>query len=157
MPGLGKSWPCIGCSASLSLIQNCKKATQRIVGKINHVAKCVEPARLFMARVLAALRQAHESDRISVSTMRPDLHWLASFLRTYNGRSMMKPAAPTKVIAADSCLSGGGGTDMERAYELVYSPSFAASHHISTLEAINCLVALRTLISAADRGSTIEV
>lgn len=85
-----------------------KKATQRIVGKINHISKCVDPARPFMSRVLAALRHAHYSDTVAVATMRPDLHWFASFLRKYNGRSMIKPSKPAKVIAADSCLTGGG-------------------------------------------------
>lgn len=134
-----------------------KKATQCLVGKINHISKCVEPARLFMARVLAALRQAEDQDRVSISQMKADLHWLVCFLRKYNGRSMMKSSAPTKVIMADSCLSGGGGTTMTRAYELVYSAPFAAAHHISTLETINCLVAMRTLINSEDRDKTVEI
>lgn len=46
---------------------------------------------------------------------------------------------------------------MNRAYELVYTESLAAAHHISTLEAINCLVALRTLVNAEDRVTTIEI
>lgn len=46
---------------------------------------------------------------------------------------------------------------MYRANELVYSKSFAAAHHISTLEAINCLAAMRTLINADDRKKTIEL
>lgn len=135
-----------------------KRMAQRIAGKVNHVSRCVHAARLFMARVLLALRDAHDSGCVGVDTMRPDLHWLALFVKRYNGRSIMKPAAPAKVIKADSCLTGGGGgTDMKRCYELVYSPAFAAAHHISTLEAVNCLVAIRTLISAHDRDSTIEI
>lgn len=106
---------------------------------------------------LHSLRQAHLLERVSVSAMRADLHWLASFLRKYNGRSIIKSSTPAKVIAADSCLTGGGGTDMDRAYELVYSKSFTEAHHISTLEAINCLVALRTLVNVADRDKTFEV
>ena len=33
-----------------------KKALQRAIGQINHFAKVVSPARLFMGRLLAALR-----------------------------------------------------------------------------------------------------
>lgn len=134
-----------------------KKTVQHLVGKINHVARCVDQARLFMARVLAALRSAHHDTWVRVSEFSSDLHWFACFLRKYNGRSTMKPSAPSKVILADSCLTGGGGTDMNRAYELVYSESFAAAHHISTLEAINCLVAMRTLLNSTDRDSTVEI
>lgn len=134
-----------------------KKITQRIAGKINHVSKCVPPARLFMARVLAALRAADQKNEVDVAIMKPDLHWFIQFLRRYNGRSIMKPSLPSKIIRADSCLTGGGGTDMVRAYELVYTPRFAEAHHISTLEAVNCLVALRTLLNSTDRDTTIEL
>lgn len=70
---------------------------------------------------------------------------------------MMKSAVPAKVILADSCLTGGGATDMTRCYSLVYTTAIASTHHISTLEALNCLVACRTLISANDRHATIEL
>lgn len=134
-----------------------KKMTQRLVGKLNHVSRCVEPARLFTARVLRALRDSHAQDNVLVSTMRADLHWFGLFARRFNGRSVMKPSRPSKIIMADSCLTGGGGTDMTRCYEIVYTKAIADAHHISTLEAINCLVAMRTLITRKDRSSTVEV
>lgn len=134
-----------------------KKIIQRVVGKINHVARCVHAARLFMARILAVLRDAHNESHVHVDEMRPDLPWFALFVHKYNGRSLMKSDTPNKVIKADSCLTGGGGTDMARCYELVYTEKLAAAHHISTLEAINCLVALRTLISARDRNTTVKL
>lgn len=134
-----------------------KTMAQRIVGKLNHVSRCVESARLFTARILRALREAHHMDTVPVSGMKPDLHWFGLFARRFNGRSIMKTARPNKVILADSCLTGGGGTDMQRYYELVYSPALTQTHHISTLEAINCLVAMRTLITAQDRSTTVEV
>lgn len=134
------------------------RVVQRIVGKINYLSRCVSPARMFMGRILQALRiAAKENTRISVSEMRSDLHWFLTFLVKYNGRSMMKTGAPTKVILADSCLTGGGATDMTRCYTLVYTTAIASTHHISTLEALNCLVACRTLISSRDRHTTIEL
>lgn len=141
----------------LSQTHVAKKIVQRLIGKINHIAKCVEPARLFMARVLAALHHAYPADIVQVAEFKSDLHWFARFLRKYNGRSIIKPSVPAKVILADSCLTGGGGTDMSRAYELVYTEAFATAHHISTLEAINCLVAMRTLLNSSDRDSTVEI
>lgn len=129
-----------------------KKIAQRIAGKINHIARRVHAARLFIARVLLSLQEAHTTGEVSV-----DLHWFALFVKRYNGRSLMNLAAPTKVLKADSCLSGGRGTDIKRCCELVYSPRFAEAHHISTLEAINCLVAVWTSVSAKDRDFTIVV
>lgn len=134
-----------------------KKLVQRIVGKINHISRCAHPARLFMARILQALRDAHGQDWVQVEKMRPDLHWFCLFLKTYNGVSIMNTGKPSKVISADSCLTGGGATDMTRYYHLIYSRAIASNHHINTLEAMNCLVALRTLVSARDRNSVIEL
>lgn len=134
------------------------RVVQTIVGKINYFSRCVSPARLFMGRILQALRDSgRDGIPIKVSTMRPDLHWFSVFLRTYNGKSMMKSPMPAKVIMADSCLTGGGATDMVRCYSLVYTNAIASTHHISTLEALNCLVACRTLISANDRHTTVEL
>lgn len=134
-----------------------KRMAQRLVGKLNHISHCVEPARLFTAHILWALRESHGLDKVQVATMKADLHWFALFVRRFNGRTVMKNSCPTKVIKADSCLTGGGGTDMNRFYEIIYTPAMAQAHHISTLEAINCLVAMRTLITSKDRGSTVEV
>lgn len=135
-----------------------RRMVQRLIGKINFLSRCVHPARLFMGRILNALRAAGEQALvIPVAGMRADLHWFLVFLARYNGRSMMKPSDPQKVILADSCLSGGGATDMVRAYSFEYTHAIASSHHITTLEALNCLVACRTLISAKDRHSTIEL
>lgn len=134
-----------------------KKLVQRIVGKINHISRCAQPAQLFMARILQSLRDAHDRDYVQVKNMRPDLHWFCLFLKNYNGVSLMNTGAPTKVISADSCLTGGGATDMTRYYHLIYSDANATTNHISTLEALNCLVALRTLVSAHDRNSVIEL
>lgn len=131
--------------------------TQRIVGKINHIGRCVCAARLFMSRILQALCDAHDSEAVRVSDIRPDLHWFALFLAKYNGVSVMKAGPPSKVIMADSCLTGGGATDMTRCYSMVYSEAVAATHHISLLEALNCLVALRTLVSSKDRSTVIEL
>lgn len=110
-----------------------KKVVQRLVGKMNYVARCVQPARLFMARILMALREAHHIDSVQVGVMRPDLHWFRLFVNKYNGVSIMKPSCPTKIVAADSCLTGGGGTDGTRCYQLTYSQAMTDTHHISTL------------------------
>lgn len=134
-----------------------KKLVQSIVGKINHIARCAHPARLFMARILQALRDAHHQEFVKVDGMRQDLHWFCLFLKTYNGVSIINTGRPAKVISADSCLTGGGATDMTRYYHLTYSHAIASTHHINTLEALNCLVALRTLVSASDRDSVIEL
>lgn len=133
-----------------------KRMTQRLVGKINHIGRCVRGARLFMSRILQALREAHDSDTIRVCDICPDLHWFAMFLAKFNGVSAIKQRTPTKTIMADSCLTGGGATDLKRCYSIVYPPEVAATHHINSLETPNCLIALRTLLSNNDKSSVVQ-
>lgn len=142
---------------ALGQVSITKKMVQRIVGKINHIGRCVHGARLFMSRILQALREAHDRDNINIADIRPDLHWFAMFLAKFNGVSAIKQRLPSKIIMADSCLTGGGATDMTRCYSVTYTPAVAAAHHINSLEALNCLVALKTLISSKDRSTVIEL
>lgn len=86
-----------------------------------------------------------------------DLKWFRKFLRAYNGRSMIPHACPNKHIVADSCLSAGGATDFDRCYTLVYPKRVADSYHITILEALNCLVALRLLLTDADNNTTVSL
>lgn len=92
-----------------------KTQLQSIVGKINFMGKAVKPARLFMSRVLATLRENHSNDKIPVDTpMKAHMNWFQKFLSKYNGRSMIKSGPPQKTIYADSCMTGGGATDMAK-------------------------------------------
>lgn len=133
------------------------KTIQSLIGKINHIAQCVHPARLFMGRILQVFRESGGKANIPISPMKADLHWFTLFLRRFNGKSMIKDVQPTKVILADSSPTGGGATDMHRYYEYVYPAALAQAHHITNLEAINCLIALRTLLHDGDNHSTVEL
>lgn len=133
------------------------KVVQSLIGKINHISQCVQPARLFMGRILQAYRESAGERQIAIQGMKADLHWFALFLRRFNGKSMIKNTSPAKIILADSSPSGGGATDMSRYYEYVYSTAMSQAHHITCLEAINCLIALRTLLHDGDNHSTIEL
>ena len=54
-----------------------KKQLQRIIGLANHLAKVVHAARIFIGRILAALREA-DGDTITVSHhVKADLKWFA--------------------------------------------------------------------------------
>ena len=60
-------------------------------------------------------------------------------------------------IWADSCLVGGGAEDGSACYAVTYSPSLTAKHHITQLEAINVLAAVRTFVKPAHAAGTVEV
>lgn len=133
-----------------------KRQLQSLVGKVNFMGKAVKPARLFMSRILETLRQNHNNQLINIDThMIADLRWFRKFLSKYNGRSIMHTAHIHKTIYADSCLTGGGATDMAQYYELAYPTKVATNFHITILEALNCLIALRVLLTDADNHKRI--
>lgn len=135
-----------------------KAQLQSFVGKINFMGKAVKPARLFMSRVLATLRENHNNERIPVDMpMVADMNWFKKFLTKYNGRSMIKSSAPSKIIYADSCMTGGGATDMVEFYEFVYPAKVSTIYHITILEALNCLISLRVLLHDDDNHKKVRL
>ena len=132
----------------------CRKDVQCLAGRINHIAKASKPARLFMARILAYLR-GHPPGYTPISEgVRADLRWFLNFLLTFNRISLIPPAAPTFNIEADSCLKGGGALGNGSCYMYRYPPALAEAH-ISQLEAINCMAAVRALIRPEHEGCTV--
>lgn len=134
------------------------KALQSFVGRVNYLGKAVPPARLFISRTLQLIRDNFSAQQVTIDKhMRADLKWFRRFLRSYNGRSIIKPSQPDKTILADSCLSAGGATDFHKFYEFVYPERVANQYHITVLEALNCLIALRILLDDSDNHTTVKL
>ena len=134
-----------------------RRDVQRLAGRINHIAKVCRPARLFMSRILMYLR-GHPPGYTKVSEgTKADLRWLNRFLPEYNGVSILPKEQPIRSIEADSCMIGGGAASGDKCYMYKYIPPLLGEMHISQLEAVNCVAAIRAFISSADRGNTVEV
>lgn len=91
-----------------------KKEIQSLIGKLQFVAKCVKPGRLFISRMLEVLRAIpHNRDRIRISKdFRADLFWWEKFIAEYNGISLLGDALfsqPGQVFQTDACLTHCGG------------------------------------------------
>ena len=133
------------------------KRLQSVIGHVNHLSMAVPPARLFMCRLLAALRGNHSGMVEVTEAVRADLAWFEKFLRNYNGRSIIPHHRHVRSIWADSCLMGGGGTDGFGYYSYEYPPIVRNDRHISQLEALNLLAAARAFITRADEGGTVTL
>ena len=146
-----------GMAAASKKFYLTKKHLQRIIGQANHLAKIVRAARVFICRILAALRAAN-TDRIEITkSVRADLKWFDTYLRGCNGRAII-PANRTVIrIWADACLKGAGASDGKRYYTHVYPRPYADSHHITELEALNCMAAVRAFVTTDHAGGTVEV
>lgn len=120
---------------------------QSLVGKIIHAAGCIRYARKFTSRLLSTLRSFGAKKWITLSPdCKADIRWFLEYASTANGLSLYAPTTKYMIIECDACLTGAGGHMDTHYYEWVYAP-----HHlrrfptIHQLEAINIIVALRTL------------
>ena len=134
-----------------------RRHLQRIIGLANHLAKIVRAARVFICRILAAFRAA-DSDTIPVGPLiKADLIWFKTYLANYNGRAIIPNHRVVKRIWADACTKGVGASDGSECYMHTFAEDVAQNHHINELEAINCVAAVRTFVTAQHAGGTVEV
>lgn len=134
-----------------------KKHLQSVIGKVIHVAKCIRPARLFVSRLLEALRGMKKKYLRVSAEMRADLLWFEEFSSQWNGVGLISSSPPDIDVYVDASGSGIGGTDGRAAYGGQISPVGDPANNISELEAVNLAVALQTFLSHADAGRHIRV
>ena len=124
-----------------------RKMVESMVGKLNFVAICVRPGRLFIARMLEFMRDLPQTGQYEVTDdFRKDLLWWRKFLPRYNGVSMMaleEWSAPDQIFATDACLTGYGCWYPER-NEFIHNtfPSIVLEQQLS----INALEMLTIMI-----------
>ena len=134
-----------------------KKQLQRAIGQINHLSKVVPPARLFMARLLEAMRGTRIEHIPVTKSMAADLSWFRRFLKEYNGKAIIPTNKESRQVWADACLEGAGATDGTYCYSYSFTRRLKNNHHITHLEAINCLAAARTFTTKEDQGKIVII
>ncbi len=89
------------------------KEVQKLICKLNYIAKCVRPGRIFISGMLEFLRSFSRVGAQPLSLdCRKDVEWWARFLPVHNDVSMMaleEWSEPDEILASDACLVGGGG------------------------------------------------
>lgn len=92
------------------------KEIQSLLGKLNFVAACVRPSRIFVSRLLNWLRSIYNTKEPCHNIpeyVKKDLQWWNKFLPLYNGISLIEieqwSSADNATFSSDSCLSGCGG------------------------------------------------
>lgn len=132
--------------------------TQSIIGRIAHIARVIPPARVFMARILAQLRDSDGSMVYINHGVLSDFRWFLSYFARHNATSMMGTGHIRLVIQADSSLEAGGAfTDDGRCYIYEYSPNLRRTNNICQLEALNYLLAVRTFVDSSCKGASVEL
>ena len=90
-----------------------KLELQSLIGKLQYITKCVLQSRVFLNRLLEALRAMKRNKSIRLSdSFQKDVRWWSMFVEEYNGVSFIPSALwtePDVSFATDSCLVGCGG------------------------------------------------
>ena len=91
------------------------KEVQSLLGKLNFVAACVRPGRIFVSRMIQWLKVLYKENKRShliPKFVKKDILWWNTFLPHYNGISMMlyeEWCNPDETFSSDACLEGCGG------------------------------------------------
>lgn len=148
------------CKGWLNKSRVDKRTVQAIVGRLVYISNCIRPGRKFTSRILATLRAMGDRQWTTLSDeFKADLLWFTSYAERANGIFLINPCRPQFDIECDASLQGAGGNSDTHYYQWdfteAHKKNYTAIHH---LEAINVLVAIRTLgPSRTSRPSNIVV
>ena len=123
------------------------KDLEHVIGKLQFVAACVRPGRVFINRSLNTLRSLALGQRHAMDLQtKKDLMWWEIFLPLYNGVSIMwmqQNPVPDSVIACDACLKGAGGILWGKGfYRLTFPPEWQ-DKNIAYLEMLAIILAVK--------------
>ena len=126
-----------------------KTQLQSLAGKLNFIGNCVRPARRFINRILMALREANTTTRVLLSSdFMKDVAWFRLFAANFNRRLLIEPKLPCIQFECDACLKGCGGFSDSLYYDIVFPDHYLDQFHITQLEALNAVIAVKTLTPA---------
>ena len=107
---------------------NCtKKELQRIIGKLQFVANCVRPGRIFVSRLLVQMKNTPQNQEVEVSEQtRKDIFWWYKFLPQFNGTAILwfETFKPGQKITSDASLVGAGGMWGKQFYHVRFPQRF---------------------------------
>ncbi len=118
---------------------------QKLISKLNYIAKCVRPGMIFISPMLEFLRSFSKVGAQPLSIeIRKDEEWWVRFLPVNNGVSMMSLEewlAPDEILASDACLVGGGRWGNGQFFQYTF-PEFIQEQniHIDALEMLTVIL-----------------
>ena len=104
-----------------------RKELQQLIGKLQHISRCVIGGRRFTARILKALRSTpHVGKHKLTEDLTSDINWFQTYATTQNGIVLvpLKPRAPY-IIECDSSKKGGGAYSPTHYYMEPYTHHYA--------------------------------
>ena len=121
------------------------KEIQSLLGKLNFIAACVRPGRIFISRMLKWLKVLYHADNNThpiPNYVKKDIQWWNRFLHAYNGISMMMTdefSKPDEVFSSDSCLNACGGFWQGKFFHAQFPEKIKKLNILEMVSVIICL------------------
>ena len=136
------------CASWDAMYRASRRDIQRLVGRLQHVARCVRSARTFISRILAALRATPYTGRhVIPESLKADVQWFRRYAYASNGQILLPPAPRTTwTIECDASLTGAGAHSPTHYYAREFPTALIRQNlTIARLEALNLVLALKSL------------
>ena len=125
------------------------KEIQSLLGKLNFAASTVRAGRIFVSRIITALKQMNnEGSQPVPEWMKKDIQWWSIYMAQFDGKNLIPSfswSAPGKTFTTDACLSGCGGWTDDACFHTQF-PSFILDNnniHINELETLAIIIGLK--------------
>ena len=125
-----------------------RKQLEQLIGKLQFVAACVRPGRIFISRLLNSLHGLNLGQKWHPmnENVRKDLCWWKEFLPQYNGVSvawMRQHPTPDELLSTDASSVGLAGYFTDKAYFRMRVPDKWLGVNIAYLELWAIIVSLK--------------
>lgn len=146
-----------------------KKELQSLVGKLNFLAKCCKPGRVFMSRLISALRGLSRSNHHVYlnKECRKDILWWRSMLPHFSSVQLIKCGEQQEFFSTDACLLGGGGVHFNEFFTFTFPEDLRIqATSVAQLEFVTVIIAVKLwastwkgsrLVVKCDNISTVQV
>lgn len=126
-----------------------KKQLQSLIGKLQFMAKCVRPGRVFISRLLLRLLSIPDGCTFEINDeIKMDIKFWYEFLPLFNGESVMRSidtAVPGVEIASDCNMKAcGAQSGIEYFHAKFPEAILNETNHISQRELLTVVVSLKT-------------
>ena len=139
------------CEEVLVVAQVNRRKFQQFMGKLQYATRCTSGTRVFMNRLLDFMSTLHLTQQAPLPlSAGQDIAWVRTFLKQFNGCTMIRSRVASVVVCIDACPRGLGGVWWgEQFYRVPLPESIKGlGLPISSIECYNLLVALRLWVSS---------
>ena len=137
-----------------------RKQLQRLIGKLQHITKCVIPGRRFMSRIRKALRDTpYGGTHPLPDGFYSDVKWFVDYATLHNGIALIPPPLLEPwVVECDSSKLEAGAHSPTHYYSYKYTAvQKNLMQNIASLEAVNLINALMNLMPPHPQRFSITV